>query len=60
MDGEIVQGGGIFGVGFKGLFPLINRSLAVINVSEKAAIGNACPRVVWVALEEIRILLSDR
>ena len=60
MDGEVVQGGSIFGISFKGLFPLINCPLAVINVSEETAIGNACPRVVWVALEEIRILLSDR
>ena len=58
--GEVVQGSGIFWVGFKGLFPLINRPLAVINVSEETAIGNACPRVVRVALQEIRIQLSDR
>ena len=44
MNGEVIEGGGILGIGFESLFPLINSPLTVVDVREETAVGNALGR----------------
>ena len=60
MNGEVIEGGGILGIGFESLFPLINSPLTVVDVREEATVGNACSSVLRVALQEIYVLLANR
>ena len=53
MNGEVIEGGGILGIGFESLFPLINSPLTVVDVREETAVGNARSSVLRVALQEI-------
>lgn len=60
MNGEVIEGGGILGIGFESLFPLINGPLTVVDVREETAVGNARSGVLRVALQKIYVLLANR
>ena len=60
MNGEVIEGGGILGIGFESLFPLINSPLTVVDVGEETAVGNARSSMLRMALQEIYVLLANR
>src|SRR6266567_1528503 len=58
--GQVVIHRRIFGIERQGLFPVLLGAVLIVEVAQKAAVGNVCPGVVRMALQKILVGLADR